>query len=139
MSNRDRRPDSRGKARATAMEIVAMLLPNLVVSAQTLARVPISNFHIRAVGVGPSSRIFFRVNLELPGLPLHHFVHAEQFLVTNRFINGETNLDCLAVSAAPCGYCCQFLQEIHGAPDVKIPITSDKEQDFTPLSQFLSH
>ncbi|KAI9118814.1 hypothetical protein K1719_010259 [Acacia pycnantha] len=115
------------------------LLPNLVVSAQTLARVPISNFHVGAVGVGPSGRIFFGVNLEFPGLPLHHSVHAEQFLVTNLFINGETNLDCLAVSAAPCGHCRQFLQEIRGAPDVKILITSDEEQDFTPLSQFLSH
>ncbi|KAK4283947.1 hypothetical protein QN277_000844 [Acacia crassicarpa] len=115
------------------------LLPNLVVSAQTLARVPISNFHVGAVGVGPSGRIFFGVNLEFPGLPLHHSVHAEQFLVTNLFINGETNLDCLAVSAAPCGHCRQFLQEIRGAPDVKILITSDEEQGFTPLSQFLSH
>ncbi|XP_028770231.1 cytidine deaminase 1-like [Neltuma alba] len=115
------------------------LLPSLVKSAQTLARTPISHFDVGAVGVGPSGRIFFGVNLEFPGLPLHHSVHAEQFLVTNMFINGETNLDYLAVSAAPCGHCRQFFQEIRGAPDIKILITSDEEQDFTPLSKFLSH
>ncbi|XP_054787127.1 cytidine deaminase 1-like [Prosopis cineraria] len=115
------------------------LLPSLVKSAQTLARTPISNFNVGAVGVGPSGRIYFGVNLEFPGLPLHHTVHGEQFLVTNLFINGETHLDYLAVSAAPCGHCRQFLQEIRGAPDIRILITSDENPDFTPLPKFLSH
>ncbi|PON85362.1 Cytidine deaminase, homodimeric [Trema orientale] len=103
---------------------VLQLLPSLVKPAQTLARPPISKFPVGAVGYGSSGRIFIGVNLEFPGLPLHHSVHAEQFLVTNLSINGETHLEYIAVSSAPCGHCRQFLQEIRGAPDIKILITS---------------
>ncbi|XP_062091014.1 cytidine deaminase 1 [Humulus lupulus] len=108
---------------------VLQLLPSLVKPAQTLARPPISKFHVGAVGYGSSGRIFLGVNLEFPGLPLHHSVHAEQFLVTNLSINGETRLEYIAVSSAPCGHCRQFLQEIRGAPDIKILITSAEPGD----------
>ncbi|KAL4320132.1 hypothetical protein GQ457_18G012720 [Hibiscus cannabinus] len=128
------------------------LLPSLVKSAQAMARPPISKFHVGAVGLGSSGRIFFGVNLEFPGLPLNQSVHAEQFLITNLFLNGEPRLKYISVSAAPCGHCRQFLQEIRGAPDVKILIASDdddekenktnincndKDREFTPLSNFL--
>ncbi|CAN7012290.1 unnamed protein product, partial [Brassica rapa subsp. trilocularis] len=32
------------------------------------------------------------VNVEFPGLPLHHSIHAEQFLVTNLTLNDERHL-----------------------------------------------
>ncbi|KAE8714109.1 Cytidine deaminase 1 [Hibiscus syriacus] len=105
-------------------QTVLQLLPSLVKSAQTLARPPISKYHVGAVGMGSSGRIFLGVNLEFPGLPLNQSVHAEQFLITNLSINAEPRLKYLAVSAAPCGHCRQFLQELRGAPDVKILITS---------------
>ena len=127
---------------------VLQLLPSLVKPAQTLARPPISKFHVGAVGYGSSGRIFIGVNLEFPGLPLHHSVHAEQFLLTNLSINAETRLEYIAVSSAPCGHCRQFLQEIRGAPDIKILITSAETGDendptrpeydkFNPLFQLL--
>ncbi|KAJ7969476.1 Cytidine deaminase [Quillaja saponaria] len=115
------------------------LLPSLVKSAQSLARPPISNYHVGAIGFGSSGRIFLGVNLEFPGLPLHHSVHAEQFLVTNLSINAEPHLDYLVVSAAPCGHCRQFLQEIRGAQNIKLLITSDGHDKFNTLSHFLSH
>ncbi|KAJ7973715.1 Cytidine deaminase [Quillaja saponaria] len=118
---------------------VIQFLPSLVNSAKNLARPPISNYHVGAIGFGSSGRIFLGVNLEFPGLPLHHSVHAEQFLVTNLSINAEPHLDYLVVSAAPCGHCRQFLQEIRGAPDIKLLITSDGHDKFNPLSHFLSH
>ncbi|GMI83922.1 cytidine deaminase 1 [Hibiscus trionum] len=132
---------------------VHQLLPSLVKSAQTLARPPISKFHVGAVGIGSSGRIFFGVNLEFPGLPLNQSVHAEQFLITNLSLNAEPRLKHIAVSAAPCGHCRQFLQELRDAPDVKILIASsddekenkinnncnEKDQEFTPLSHFLPH
>ncbi|XP_061368926.1 cytidine deaminase 1-like isoform X2 [Gastrolobium bilobum] len=117
---------------------LTQLLPSLVASAQTLARPPISKFPVAAVGVGSSGRIYVGVNLEFPGLPFHHTVHAEQFLVTNLSMNAETHLESFAVSAAPCGHCRQFLQEIRGAPDIKLLITSEKDPQFTPLSHFLT-
>ena len=55
---------------------ILQLLSSLIKLAQTLARPPISKFHVGAVGYGSSSRIFLGVNLEFPGLPLHHSVQA---------------------------------------------------------------
>ncbi|CAJ2636563.1 unnamed protein product [Trifolium pratense] len=118
---------------------LTQLLPNIVKSAQPLARVPISKFHVAAVGVGISGRIFIGVNVEFPNLPFHHTIHAEQFLLTNLSQNKETQLQYLAVSAAPCGHCRQFLQEIRGASDIPLLITNSDSSDFTSLSQFLSH
>ncbi|VVA10373.1 PREDICTED: cytidine [Prunus dulcis] len=125
---------------------VLQLLPSLVKPAQALARPPISKFHVGAIGYGSSGRIFFGGNLEFPGLPLHYSVHAEQFLVTNLSIHNESKLEYVAVSAAPCGHCRQFLQEIRGAPDIKILITSAESGDdnsglnrFDPLLHLLPH
>ncbi|XP_065851225.1 cytidine deaminase 1-like [Euphorbia lathyris] len=122
------------------------LLPTLVKSAQSLARAPISNFYVGAVGLGSSGRIFFGANLEFPGLPLHHSVHAEQFLITNLTLNAESNLKYVAVSDAPCGHCRQFFQEIRHAPDIKILVTGDNKdakngnlKEFESLSHFLPH
>ncbi|XP_062149361.1 cytidine deaminase 1-like [Alnus glutinosa] len=121
---------------------VLQLLPTLVPSAQRLARPPISRYHVGAVGLGSSGRVFFGVNLEFPNLPLHHSVHAEQFLLTNLSLNAEPRLHYLAVSSAPCGHCRQFLQEIRDAPNINLLITSEPNSasdQFTPLSNFLSH
>ncbi|KDP28209.1 hypothetical protein JCGZ_13980 [Jatropha curcas] len=132
---------------------VLELLPTLVNSARSLARTPISNYCVGAVGLGSSGRIFFGANLEFPGLPLHHSVHAEQFLITNLTLNAEPKLNSVAVSAAPCGHCRQFFQEIRHAPDIQILVTDDSNIDnsggaagknggkkkFEPLSHFLPH
>ena len=66
----------------------------------------------RCVGLGASGRLYVGVNLEFPCLPLHNSVHAEQFLVVNALQHGELELVKLAVSAAPCGHCRQFLSEL---------------------------
>ncbi|KAM5547418.1 cytidine deaminase 1-like [Rosa sericea] len=115
---------------------VVQLLPSFVESAKDLARVPISKFPVGAVGYGSSGRVFFGVNLEFPGLPLHYSVHAEQFLVTNLSIQSEPRLEYVAVSAAPCGHCRQFFQEIRRAQEIKILITSAGPEDDTSCGQF---
>ncbi|XP_058722316.1 cytidine deaminase 1-like [Vicia villosa] len=132
--------DAKSMGLSTGLTLT-QLLPTIVKSAQPLARVPISKFHVAAVGVGISGRIFIGVNVEFPGLPFHHTIHAEQFLLTNLSQNKETQLQYLAVSAAPCGHCRQFLQEIRGASDIPLLITSESESksEFTSLSEFLSH
>ncbi|KAF1872757.1 hypothetical protein Lal_00016594 [Lupinus albus] len=116
------------------------LLPSLVASARTLARSPISNFHVAAVGLGSSGRIFIGVNIEFPSLPLHHSIHAEQFLIINLLLNHEPTLLSFAVSAAPCGHCRQFLQELRHPQNIDILIADNNDkQEFTPLSHFLPH
>ncbi|VVA94784.1 unnamed protein product [Arabis nemorensis] len=102
---------------------VINLLPLLVTPAKSLARPPISKFPVAAIGLGSSGRIFVGVNIEFPGLPLHHTIHAEQFLITNLNLNSEPNLRYISVSSAPCGHCRQFLQEIRNAPEISILIT----------------
>ncbi|CAN7126184.1 hypothetical protein HID58_024669 [Brassica napus] len=126
---------------------VLQLLPSLVNPAKSFARPPISKFHVGAVGLGSSGRIFLGVNVEFPGLPLHHSIHAEQFLVTNLTLNGERHLRNFAVSAAPCGHCRQFLQEIRDASEIRLVITDpnatadpDADSDgFLRLGSILPH
>ncbi|GAB4837811.1 hypothetical protein Ancab_027335 [Ancistrocladus abbreviatus] len=127
------------------------LLPILVKSNRKLARPHISNFPVCAAALTTDGRIFLGVNLEFPGLPLHHSVHAEQFLITNISTHHRTHLKNVVISAFPCGHCRQFLQEIRGAPEIKIfvPEIEDRGFDqkngnadadeFKTLSYFLPH
>ena len=64
------------------------------------------------------------VNLEFPGLPLQHSVHAEQFLIANAAWHGERGLLRIAVNAAPCGHCRQFIAELITAVRVRLPHAS---------------
>ncbi|KAK9071228.1 hypothetical protein SSX86_009796 [Deinandra increscens subsp. villosa] len=119
---------------------VPQLLPSLVKSAQSLARPPISNFHVGAVGLSSDGRIFSGANVEFPGLPLHHSIHAEQFLITNLAAHGGgPRLVYMAVSAAPCGHCRQFLQELRRVCDTQIVITDrfQENPDYKPISSIL--
>ena len=66
----------------------------------------------RAIGLGKSGHLYVGVNLEFPRLPLQHSVHAEQFLIANAAWHGERGLKRIAVNAAPCGHCRQFIAEL---------------------------
>src|SRR4029079_7607083 len=57
------------------------------------------------------------------GRGLSFTVHAEQAAVVQAMAGGETGLEMIAVSAAPCGYCRQFLNELTTAatPQSQIP------------------
>ncbi|VVA94785.1 unnamed protein product [Arabis nemorensis] len=96
---------------------------------------PISGINVGAVGLGSSDdMIFLGINVELPGLPLHHSIHAVQFLVTNLALNSQRFLRDLVVSSndstfdAPCGHCRQFLQELRESPIIKI-LTKNPEKN----------
>ncbi|XP_019191572.1 PREDICTED: cytidine deaminase 1 [Ipomoea nil] len=134
--------EAESMAQSVGLPGVSHLLPALVKPAQALARPPISNFPVAAVGLASDGRVFIGVNVEFPGLPLSHSVHAEQFLVTNLLANGGPRLVSLAVSAAPCGHCRQFLQELRYSSSLQILVISQTKDDdsdvtFKPLSQFL--
>ncbi|XP_071742376.1 cytidine deaminase 1-like [Rutidosis leptorrhynchoides] len=119
---------------------VPQLLPSLVKSAQDLARPPISNFHVGAVGLSSDGRIFLGGNIEFPGLPLNHSIHAEQFLITNLAAHsGGPKLLYIAVSAAPCGHCRQFLQELRDVSNTQIVITDQPIENpvYRPISSIL--
>lgn len=95
------------------------LLKTLLAPASTLARPPISQFHVGAVGMTPSGDIYMGVNLEFVHMPLNNSVHAEQFLIANLRHHKETEISVVAVNAAPCGHCRQFFSELQCADSVE--------------------
>ncbi|KAK4352882.1 hypothetical protein RND71_028400 [Anisodus tanguticus] len=131
-------------AQSLGLPSVLQLLPTLLQPAKKHARPPISNFHVSAVGLGSDGRVFLGVNLEFPGLPIHHTVHAEQFLLLNLAAHNCPGLVAFAVSAAPCGHCRQFVQELCNSSTLQIHITSlhknpDHDITFKPLSELLPY
>ncbi|KAL6777495.1 CDD1 [Auxenochlorella protothecoides x Auxenochlorella symbiontica] len=92
----------------------------LIRAAAANAIAPISGFRVGAVGVGASGAVYAGVNMEFPGVPLSASVHAEQFLVVNALQHGETALRYIAVSAAPCGHCRQFMAELNEVEELRI-------------------
>lgn len=96
------------------------LLQRLIPVAKTFARPPISEYKVGIAALGKSGKIYLGVNLEFPGCPLNSCIHGEQFLVANARNNGESELVAIALSAAPCGHCRQFLNEIGGDGGLRI-------------------
>jgi cytidine deaminase len=98
------------------------LMDELLPAAQALADPPISGFRVGAVAKGISGTLYLGANLEFTGLPLAASVHAEQAAIANAWHHGETGVTALAVSAAPCGHCRQFLNELVTAGALRVLI-----------------
>jgi cytidine deaminase len=92
----------------------------LVAQAQRAAIPPISKFFVGAVALGATGSIYFGANYEFLGQALSFTVHAEQAATAHAISCGETGMQKLAVSAAPCGYCRQFLYELTTASTLQI-------------------
>jgi len=118
------------------------LLRAIVPVTKPFARPPISGYHVGVAGLGKSGNIYLGVNLEFTISTLSATVHGEQFLVANARNHGEAELEAIAISAAPCGHCRQFLNELGGKSDLKIffqkPAPGGKTADVsTKLSDLL--
>ncbi|NCC25861.1 MAG: cytidine deaminase [Deltaproteobacteria bacterium] len=92
----------------------------LISLARIYAVPPISNFQVGAVAVGQSGAMYFGCNMEFPGQALSFSVHAEQAATMNAWMHGEKGLQAVAITAAPCGYCRQFLNELSTADTLAI-------------------
>ena len=108
-------------------------LPLLVPFAQRFAVAPISSFAVGAVARGTSGSLYLGANLEVVGVPLSFSVHAEQAAATSAWLHGEEALAAIAVSAAPCGYCRQFLQELVSASTLEIVVDGEPPRLFAEL------
>ena len=109
------------RARATERglpldELVLELLP----WATAYARPPISNFRVGAIALGHSGALYAGANLEFPGESLSFSVHAEQAAVYNAWVHREAGVMLIASTAAPCGYCRQFLNELATASELRV-------------------
>jgi cytidine deaminase len=99
---------------------IEQLMLDLIPLAKTFAIPPISNFFVGAVSLGKSGALYLGANYEFPGQALSFTVHGEQAATAEAIFFGETGIDKLAVSAAPCGYCRQFLYELTTASTLQI-------------------
>lgn len=104
---------------------LALVMIRLLPLAAQYATAPLSAYRVGAVAAGAcpagqSPTLYLGANLEFPGLALNYTVHAEQSAVNHAWLSGEKSLSALAVSAAPCGHCRQFLHET--TPDGSLPL-----------------
>lgn len=105
------------------------LMVKLVPFAAKYAVTPVSHFDVGAVAQGKDTgNLYYGANMEFSGEALSFCVHGEQAATNNAWINGETGITNLAISAAPCGYCRQFLYETALALKLKILLPAKPEQ-----------
>ena len=146
-------PASAGKLGAAQskaiMEIMEIGEEALMVLLLPLARLyaitPISNFRVGAVAkasadsAGSECDLYLGANIEFTGQALSQVVHAEQAATMNAWLQGAVQLHSIAVSAAPCGYCRQFLYELEGRDTLIIVTPGEGPRAFrsTRLAELL--
>lgn len=145
--------DNRGVLPAEAVARLAIspakigkLMMQLLPLAGQYAVAPVSDYQVGAVAAGMPARgaewcsLYLGANFELRDAALSFTVHAEQAAVNNAWLSGEPGIQMLAVSAAPCGYCRQFLYELVTAERLSILVPKRKgllTYNSTPLTTFL--
>ena len=110
------------------------LMLALLPLAQSYSRPPISNYHVGAVVRGASGGLYLGVNIEIPGHSLGFSVHAEQSALSNAYMHVESGVPVIAVTAAPCGHCRQFMKELSPQADIRIVLEGNAA---LPLSSLL--
>jgi len=116
---------------------VGTLMILLLPVAAAYARAPISGFHVGAVALGmpPASpklgpgNLYLGANMEFPGEALSFSVHGEQSATNHAWLSGEVGLQAMAINAAPCGYCRQFLYELTTASGLNILLKANNNPD----------
>lgn len=133
--------------RATVGGDLRAAMMSLLPLAKHYAVVPVSHFQVGAVAAGiPASRnasptLYLGANYEFKGVALSFTVHAEQCATNHAWLRGEPGLSQLAVTAAPCGYCRQFLNELGSAAQlaVLLPASNARGYSVNPLTKLLPH
>jgi cytidine deaminase len=98
----------------------------LLPMAKLYSKTTISDFQVGAVAKAGMSNhagelaLFLGANIEFPAQALMQTIHAEQTAIINAWLQGATQIDGLAVTAPPCGYCRQFLYELEGNQNLKV-------------------
>jgi cytidine deaminase len=99
----------------------------LVPYAQKYAKPTISGFSVGVVALGSTTgNLYFGANMEFSGQALSFTTHAEQSAITNAWLSGEQGVVQPAVSAAPCGYCRQFLYELDTAAQLGVILAANQ-------------
>jgi cytidine deaminase len=93
---------------------------HLLPLARTYSRPPISNFHVGAVALGSSGSLYLGANIEFLGHALGLAVHAEQAALSNAYMHDDPGIAAIAVTAAPCGHCRQFMNELEPEGEIRV-------------------
>lgn len=130
---------------ASQIEIGSLMM-QLLPLAKLYAVVPLSGYKVGAVAAGMPMAgttwcsLYLGANFEFSHAALSFTAHAEQAATNNAWLSGEPGVQKIAINAAPCGYCRQFLYELVTAKQLTI-LLSDPNNPAgyaaTPLTTFL--
>ena len=127
---------AQGRQLAEALGVDADgLLDALLPFAASYARAPVSGFAVGAAALGRSGAVHLGANLEVAGASLWASVHAEQAAVARAWAAGETAIEAIGVTAAPCGLCRQFLAELGPREALRLNLPGAR----TTLAALLPH
>jgi cytidine deaminase len=99
---------------------IAALMVGLLPLARTFSHPPISNYRVGIVARGASGALYLGFNIEIPGQALGFAVHGEQAALSSAYMHGEQGVSAIALTAAPCGHCRQFMTELPPEGDIDI-------------------
>lgn len=130
-----------GMIPATAVEQLARseastpsgLMVRLLPLARTYSHAPISGYHVGAVARGLSGSLYLGMNLEIPQHSLGFSVHGEQAALSNAYMHGESGVTAIAVTAAPCGHCRQFMIEMSPQGEIEILVAGKAPMKLSAL------
>ena len=136
-----RAPDSSGRIPAkTVQELAGLermdvdsLMLGLLPVARTYSHPPISNYLVGAVARGASGDLYLGMNVEIPGHCLGFSVHGEQAALSNAYMHGENGIAAIAVTAAPCGHCRQFMNEMSIGGEIEILVAGQSPARLSSL------
>ena len=109
----------------TEEKSVEAIMLGLLPLARTFSRPPISKYLVGAVARGTSGNLYLGANIEFPGHSLGLAVHGEQSALSNAYMHSDQGVSAIALTAAPCGHCRQFMNEL--SPDGEIQILRNGE------------
>jgi cytidine deaminase len=118
------------------------LMVKLLPVAKLYAQIPISHFQVGAVAKARLSNdsdefaLFVGANAEFPRQALTQTIHAEQAAVVNAWLQGAVGIDAIAVSAAPCGHCRQFLYELETRRSLTVIVQKPDGDGYTTEQLF---
>ena len=135
-----------GRLLGSTFKDMGSLMMSLLPLAQKYAVVPVSHYQVGAVAAGMPiydtgwANLYLGANFEFANAALSFTVHGEQSATNHAWLRGEAGIQKLAISAAPCGYCRQFLYELVTAKSLAIllPDPNDPSSYISaPLTDFL--
>lgn len=96
------------------------LAMHLLPVAACYSHTAISHFNVGAIAIGEQGDFYLGANQEFTNTAISQTIHAEQSAISHAWLRGETQITDMVVNYTPCGHCRQFMNELHGADQLKI-------------------